>query len=132
MLGRIFGDKGRSVFGDKKLLIINSVVATIGAFLFIIFPQPLMVIAGMFLVGLGLSVIVPIAYSTAGATEGLAPGVGISMVTTIGYAGFLFGPPIIGYLADWKTLQVAMLLIAVLFLIMTLLTIINSRSKTTS
>ena len=75
----------------------------VGILLLILFPVPWMVITGLFLVGLGLSVIVPITYSTAGSAEGLAPGVGISMVTTIGYSGFLFGPPIIGFIADWQT-----------------------------
>ena len=126
MIGRIFGDKGRAVLGDARLMIINSLVAMTGAVLLIAFPTPIIVILALFLIGLGLSVIVPIAYSTAGAAEGLAPGVGISMVTTIGYAGFLFGPPIIGFLADWQTLRIAMFFVAFLFLLMTGLTILHS------
>lgn len=125
MLGRIFGDKGRVLFGDGKLLIINSLVAMSGVLLFVAFPMPVLVIIGLFLVGLGLSVIVPIAYSRAGAMPGLAPGVGISMVTTIGYSGFLFGPPIIGFIADWQTLRIAMIFVVALFIIMTILTVLN-------
>ncbi|MEM1123323.1 MAG: MFS transporter [Bacteroidota bacterium] len=125
MLGRIFGDRGRVLFGDGKLLIINSLIALGGALVFVVFPIPLVVIIGLFLVGLGLSVIVPIAYSRAGAMPGLAPGVGISMVTTIGYSGFLFGPPIIGFIADWQTLRVAMIFVVLLFVIMTFLTVLN-------
>ncbi|MFK7982392.1 MAG: MFS transporter [Saprospiraceae bacterium] len=129
MVGRIFGDKGRAVLGDGKLMIINSLVALSGVVLLILFPIPIMVILGLFLVGLGLSVIVPIAYSTAGSAEGLAPGVGISMVTTIGYSGFLFGPPIIGFIADWQTLRIAMFFVALLFLIMTGLTLWNNKGQ---
>jgi len=127
MIARIFGDKGREVIGDGKLMIINSLIALSGVLLLIAFPFPVMVIIGLFLVGLGLSVIVPIAYSTAGSTEGLAPGVGISMVTTIGYSGFLFGPPIIGFIADWQTLRIAMFFVGFLFLLMTGLTFLNSQ-----
>lgn len=123
MVGRIFGDRGRIIFGDQRLLVINSIIATFGIAIIILFPNPVMVIIGLFLAGLGLSVIVPIAYSTAGALKELPPGVGISMVTTIGYSGFLFGPPIIGFLADWKTLWEAMFFVALLFLLMLLLTI---------
>ena len=129
MVGRIFGDKGRAVIGDGKLMIINSLIALSGVVLLILFPVPMMVIAGLFLVGLGLSVIVPIAYSTAGAAEGLAPGVGISMVTTIGYSGFLFGPPIIGFIADWQSLRIAMFFVAFLFLMMAGLTFFNSKRQ---
>ncbi len=127
MVGRIFGDKGRVVFGDGKLLIINSLVALSGITLLIAFPSPIMAIIGFFLVGLGLSVIIPIAFSTAGSMEGLAPGVGISMVSTIGYSGFLLGPPIIGFIADWQTLRTGMLFIAFLFVMMSLLTLWNHK-----
>lgn len=127
MIGRIFGDRGRSIVGDGKLMILNSLLALLGIILLIVFPTPIIVIIGLFLVGLGLSVIVPIAYSTAGSAEGLAPGVGISMVTTIGYAGFLFGPPIIGFLADWQTLRFAMSFVVLLFVVMTGLTLLNNR-----
>jgi hypothetical protein len=43
------------------------------------------------------------------------------MVTTVGYAGFLFGPPVIGFLADFFTLRMALLLVLALFLVMTFL-----------
>lgn len=127
VLGRLFGDQGRIYFGDDTLMIINSLIAFVGIFLVIVFPIPSIVILGLFLIGLGLSVIVPIAYSTAGSAKGLAPGVGISMVTTIGYSGFVFGPPIIGFLADWQDLRIAMIFVAFLFLVMTLLTVWNRR-----
>jgi len=51
------------------------------------------------------------------------------MVSTIGYSGFLLGPPIIGFIADWQTLRIAMFFVAFLFLIMTGLTILNSKKK---
>ena len=70
------------------------------------------------LVGLGLSVIVPIAYSKAGNMPNIEPGVGISMVTTVGYSGFLMGPPIIGFIADWVGLRIALGVVLVLFLLM--------------
>lgn len=127
MIGRIFGDRARIEFGDGKLLIFNSLVAMSGVVLLITFPSPIMVIIGLFLIGLGLSVIIPIAFSTAGAMEGLAPGVGISMVSTIGYSGFLLGPPIIGFIADWQSLRVGMIFVAFLFSMMTLLTFWNHK-----
>lgn len=128
MLGRILGDRARSVFGDYKLLVFNSLISIFGVFLFILFPSPVIVIIGLFLVGLGLSVIVPIAYSQAGNTKELAPGVGISMVTTIGYTGFLFGPPIIGFLADWQTLRFAMVFVGILFVLMLSLSLFSAKA----
>ena len=122
-IGRVFGDGARVRFGDKSLMVACGVVATVGLSFAIIFVHPLAVITGLFIVGLGLSAIVPIAYSIAGHTKDLPPGVGLAMVTTVGYSGFLFGPPIIGLLADVFTLRLALLLAVFLFALMTMLSL---------
>ncbi|RMF28607.1 MAG: MFS transporter [Bacteroidetes bacterium] len=114
-LGRLLGDWGRLKVGDAWLLLGCSLLALTGLSVALLVLQPWVVIGGLFAVGLGLSVVVPIAYSQAGSLPGLAPGVGIAMVTTIGYAGFLMGPPVIGFLADWQTLRVALVFVLCLF-----------------
>ncbi len=118
-LGRVFGDSGRVRFGDRYLMIGCGLIATFGLLIVIIFVHPLAVIAGLFIVGIGLSAIVPIAYSVAGHSRDLPPGVGLAMVTTVGYSGFLFGPPIIGLIASWRDLRVALGFVAILFVLMT-------------
>ncbi|HRI79400.1 MAG TPA: MFS transporter [Cyclobacteriaceae bacterium] len=118
-LGRILGDGARIRYGDRLLMIACGITATLGITITIALINPFAVISGLFIVGLGLSAIVPIAYSIAGHTKDLPPGVGLAMVTTVGYAGFLFGPPAIGLLADWQTLRVALLLVVFLFVVMT-------------
>jgi MFS family permease len=128
-IGRLFGDSARARFGDRLLMIYCGLTAAIGMGLSIIFIQPYAVIIGFFIVGLGLSVIVPIAYSIAGNTKGLPSSVGLAMVTTVGYSGFLFGPPIIGFLADWQTLRIALLLVVVLFITMTVLSVRYERQE---
>jgi MFS family permease len=129
MLGRIFGDRVRAAIGDKKLIVLGGIVATIGILVTLIFPFPYSSIAGFFFVGLGLSTIVPIAYSIAGNAKGLPHGVGLAMVTTVGYSGFLFGPPIIGFLADWQSLRFSLGVVAGLFVIMTVLGMRYNPSK---
>jgi MFS family permease len=120
-LGRIFGDKMRARFGDTKLIMGGGILATLGLSLALMLPLPYVVIAGLFLVGLGLSTIVPIAYSIAGNAKDLPPGVGLAMVTTVGYSGFLFGPPVIGFIADLSGLRTGLLLVVILFVLMTVL-----------
>ena len=44
----------------------------------------------------------------------ISSSVGISGVATIGYAGFLAGPPLIGLVAEATSLRISMLLVAVL------------------
>ena len=125
-IGRVLGDNARVRFGDRKLMIVSGTIASVGLALALLFVSPFAVILGFFIVGIGLSVIVPIAYSIAGNAKDLPPGVGLAMVTTVGYSGFLFGPPIIGFLADLFTLRWALLLVLALFL---LLVWLSSRYK---
>jgi MFS family permease len=120
-IGRILGDGARVKFGDRKLMIACGIIAFVGISIAVLFTHPFTVILGLFVVGIGLSAIVPIAYSIAGHTKDLPPGVGLAMVTTVGYSGFLFGPPIIGLIAQWQNLRMALGLVAVLFLVMTFL-----------
>ncbi len=118
-IGRLLGDSARARYGDKKLMVMCGLISTLGLAVVISINNPVVVMAGLFLVGLGLSVIVPIAYSVAGNSTSVSPGVGLAMVTTVGYSGFLFGPPIIGFLADWQTLRIALIFVGLLFILMT-------------
>ncbi|MEM9835994.1 MAG: MFS transporter [Bacteroidota bacterium] len=101
MIGRFGGDWARGVYGSRALIRGGGLLALIGLSVALLFPYPISAFLGFLLVGLGLSNIVPIAYSVSGKIPGVPPGVGISSVTTIGYSGFLFGPPIIGFISDW-------------------------------
>lgn len=120
-LGRLIGDSARLRYGDKKLVTVCGVISSLGLLIAILFPHPIAVIAGFFIVGIGLATIVPIAYSIAGNSKQLPSSVALGMVTTVGYSGFLFGPPVMGFLADSVTLQFALLLVLFLFLVMTFL-----------
>lgn len=128
-LGRLFGDRSRIALGDRKMIVMGGLLAVAGLTLAVAFPLPYVSIAGFFLVGLGLSSIVPIAYSIAGSTRELPSGVGLAMVTTVGYAGFLVGPPLIGFIANAQTLRVALAIVSALFVLMTVLGI-RYKSKT--
>lgn len=126
LIGRFLGDQARMYFGDQKLINLCSLMSIVGLVLIISGVFAALTIFGFFLTGLGLSVIVPIAYSKAGNAPNVDPGTGISMVTTIGYSGFIIGPPVIGYLADWKGLQIAYSFVLLLLVVMYFL---NLKSK---
>ncbi len=117
-LGRIFGDSFTEKLGRKRMLLLDSLAAITGLSLMLLFPQPYMVLASLFIIGLGLATVVPIIYSAAGNTPGVAPSVGIAMATTVGYAGFFIAPPVIGYLADAFSLRIGLLFTLVLFVVM--------------
>jgi len=121
VLARLFGDRLRGHVGDPGLLRIGSLVSLIGCALIVFTAQVAFSIIGFIFCGLGLATIVPIAYSRAGNTVGIEPALGISMVTTIGYSGFIIGPPLMGLIADKYDLQSAFGFVIILFVMMLLL-----------
>lgn len=126
--GRFLGDHFRLLLGDSRMIIFGGSLASVGLAIAIIFPYFIPTALGFLIVGTGLATVVPIAYSRAGTMPGINPGVGIAMVTTIGYTGFLVGPPIIGYLGDWYDLKMAFLFVLTLTLTMTVIAFFNKRS----
>lgn len=120
-IGRLFGDKARVYFGDAKLLFMSSLMAAIGLFFALSVVSYWVFFAGIFVVGLGLATIVPIVNSQAGNDKTLPAGVGLATVTTLGYVGFLAGPPIIGFLADWQGLRFGLFFVASLLAILAIL-----------
>lgn len=129
-IGRLLGDRYIDKYGSRKILLSGSVLSFSGLVLAILFPSQLLTFVGFFVVGLGLSNIVPIAYSLAGNTPEVKPAVGIAMATTIGYSGFFIGPPIIGYLADAFDLRVALCFTLVLFCVMYVVVYSRDESST--
>ena len=64
----------------------------------------------------GLATVVPIAFRAAGSVPGIPTGIGIAGITTVGYAGFLVGPPLIGFAAEATSLRAALLIVVGLLL----------------
>lgn len=112
--GRLLGDRLATRFGPAALVQVGGVLAALGLLAAIVLPHPVMVLLGFAAVGAGLSIIVPLVFSAAGNVPDLPSGAGIAGVATIGYAGFLAGPPAIGLIADVSSLRVSMLLVALL------------------
>ena len=118
-LGRLFGDRVRARWGDAQLLRRASFGALVSLGLVLAHPHPVLSSLGFAGVGLALSSIVPVVFSRAAKLPGLKAGVGISAVSSIGYAGFLVGPAAIGFLSQAFGLRPALLFVLALFGLMT-------------
>ena len=128
-IGRLLGDQARLRYGDYTILSVGAICAVIGMVGVLSAVHFMVVILGFGLIGIGLSNIVPISFSLSGNIKGISPGVGIAMVSTIGYSGFMFGPPLIGFVADAYNLRIALFILLLLFITMYLL-ILRSKSST--
>jgi MFS family permease len=76
----------------------------------------------MFLVGIGVSPVVPLIFSAAGKTHASSPAIAIAAVSTIGFIGLLIGPPIIGFIAGFTSLKVSFLVLSCFGLAILILT----------
>ncbi|MGE7369522.1 MFS transporter [Neorhizobium sp. NPDC001467] len=98
-LMRFAGDLIRDRLGAVKTLRGCAAIAIIGLMIIGFAGNSTIAIIGFALCGIGISNIVPIAFSAAGNLPGMAPGVGLSIVTTMGYSGILVAPSAIGFIA---------------------------------
>jgi MFS family permease len=99
--------------GNRRTLQGAGLLAACGMALALATREPLLVVAGFLIVGLALSAVVPIAFSVAGDLAPARAGGAISVVTTLGYGGFLLGPVLVGGLAEAVGLRAALGVIAV-------------------
>lgn len=112
--GRFVADWFTGRFGIKRVLQLSGLLTSAGLGVAILFPALPTAILGFLLVGVGVSSVVPLVYSAAGRSKVLSPGVALAAVSTIGFAGFLIGPPLIGIVAGFSNLQVSFSIIALL------------------
>jgi MFS family permease len=110
-VGRLVGDGVSERIGAGPTVRGGALIAALGIGLALAFPEPGAAIAGFGLMGAGLSVMFPLALRGAGMHgEGVGPE--LAAVSTVGYVGFLAGPPVIGSLADASSLRAALSLVA--------------------
>ncbi|MDG3577438.1 MFS transporter [Rhizobium sp. YJ-22] len=118
---RFAGDLLRDRLGAVRTMRISAVLAIIGMTMAGLAPNAATVIIGFAIAGIGISNMVPIAFSAAGNMPGLAPGVGISVATFLGYSGMLFAPSLIGFVAEHTGFAVVFLALPVLFIVVLIL-----------
>lgn len=111
---RFLADDLSGHFGLKRILQGSGLFTTIGLLLAVAFPSMTPSLIGFFLIGVGVSSVVPMVYSAAGKSKTLSPGMALTAVSSFGFFGFLIGPPIIGFIAEATSLRISFLAITVM------------------
>ena len=118
-IGRLNGDRVVNALGRYKMLLLGSLCAVVGLALAVVCDSAAIALLGFMLVGLGASNVVPILFSAAGNQHDMPANLAIASVTTLGYAGILAGPALIGFIAQVSSLTVAFGCVTVLLLAVT-------------
>lgn len=99
-------------FGMQRILQASGLLTASGLLVAVLLPHLYTAIVGFLFVGAGVSAVVPLVYSAAGKSKVMSPGVALAAVSTIGFFGFLLGPPLIGFIAGATSLRISFTVIA--------------------
>lgn len=113
-IGRLTGDWLVGRFGTVLVVRGGGVVAAAGLATALLAPSVGLTLVGFAGVGLGLSIIVPLLFSAAARSHEMPSSTALAAVSTLGYLGFLAGPPVLGVVARSTTIGVALWLVVIL------------------
>jgi fucose permease len=127
-LGRFLGDGVSKKIGAIKTISYGCIIALI-AYTLILISDFYISILGFGVLGLGLSVIIPEIFRLAGKTKHINTSVAISVVSGIGFFGFLIGPVLLGFISNWSNLIMSYIFLLTLVLLALSLVVFSLRRK---
>jgi MFS family permease len=110
--GRFVGDWLIARFSPRTILRNCGLLLFSGLGLALIFNGWWSSLLGFILAGLGVANIVPVIWGAAGRNRIIGAGPALATVTTVGYFGFLAGPPIIGAVTTVLSIRLALVIVA--------------------
>ena len=110
MIGRFTGDSLSQKFGSWRLITYSILTGIIG-FVLVLILNPVVSIIGFFVVGIGFSVVVPEVYRLASQVQGIQTADGVSFIAATSNIGFLVGPVMLGFVADFRSLHLSFMLL---------------------
>ena len=111
--GRLSGDALVRRIGPGASVRCCGVLGTAGCLLVAVAPSALVALAGFVLIGLGVSVVVPLVFAAAG-RSGPSPAIGVAGVATVSYGAGMAAPSVMGGVADLSSLRIAFAIAALL------------------
>jgi MFS family permease len=112
-VGRLLGDRVVTRFGDRLVARAGAGATALAMAGALAAPSPAAVVAAFAVAGLGIATLIPASARTADALPGLAPGVGLTLVSTVDRVAIFAAPPLIGVLADATSLRAALVALPV-------------------
>jgi fucose permease len=109
---RFGGDWVRERVSPPVLMSSSAALAAVSMAAVLWIAHPVAALVGFALVGLGFANVVPVLFSTAAKVDA-NPAHGIAVVASLGYLGMMAGPPLIGIIAEYASLTVGLVSVAV-------------------
>jgi predicted MFS family arabinose efflux permease len=115
-IGRLTGDRIVQRFGGANVIVFGGLCAALGFTLAALAPFWQPALLGYALVGVGCSNVVPVLFTSVGRQTVMPEHVAVPAITTLGYAGILAGPAVIGFVGHAASLPTAFLMLAIALL----------------
>jgi MFS family permease len=109
-LGRLFASRILFGLGPRLTILIAGFGSAIGGAIAALTDEPAVVAVAFLLMGFTISAAAPAGFSLV-ADTGADASAGIAAISTVGYTGFVWSPPLLGYVADTISLRAAMVVI---------------------
>jgi MFS family permease len=111
--GRLCGDVVVRRIGAGVSVRACGILGVVGCALVAVSPDAVAALAGFVLIGLGVSVVIPLVFSAAG-RSGPSPAIGVAGVATVSYGAGMAAPSVMGGIADISSLRIAFAVAALL------------------
>ena len=105
---RFAGDRLVLRFGPLRVMTVGGLGMFAGLLLAVVSTQFVLSALGFALIGLSAANVVPLIFAAAARIPGMSAGGGLATVATLGYAGLLMAPPLIGAIAAHTNIAVAL------------------------
>jgi MFS family permease len=115
------GDKIALKFGAHMTARYSGLIALLGSIIVLTFNSLVPLVIGFGFIGIGIAVIIPLAFSRAGKDKEISQGSAIASIATLGYGGMLLGPLFIGLIAELTSIKTSFLLLPILAFLIFLL-----------
>ena len=130
-IGRFSGDVVIRKFGAVQTLTVGGILGVLGLSIGLLSPNIVLALIGFGIVGIGVSVLVPILISMAGNLPGGDRNVAIARASTCGSIGLMAGPALIGFIAESYNLLAAMLVPVLLLTVLSVIAMMMHSSART-
>jgi MFS family permease len=105
---RFAGDRLVLRFGPLRVMIVGGLGMFAGLMLAVVSTAFWLSALGLALIGLAAANVVPLIFAAAARMPGMSAGGGLATVATLGYAGLLMAPPLLGAIAAHTNIAVAL------------------------
>ena len=111
---RLLGDRISFILGPATAARYSGLVALTGSIILLVSDSFLLLLLGFGLIGLGIAVIIPLAFSRAGNDETISQGTAIASIATLGYGGMLLGPLFLGLIAEITSIKTSFFVLPIM------------------